>query len=199
MPRRARKSQPVQARAQATREALVMAAAELLSKVGVERLSSNLICAHAELTPPAFYRYFKDKYDILEELGARLMEAQNQAILPLLARDDLDVSEADLKTLILDSIEITRTFPGGQWVLRALRAVPALQHVRIGSHRRMSALIAKALAKHKGAISARAALEARLLIDMGYAAIELAFDEPKLKREAIAESAARALATLVVV
>ena len=197
MAARRRAIEPVQARAQATREQLIAAAADLLGEIGIERLSTNLICARAGVTPPAFYRYFKDKYAILEELGERLMEAQNQAILPLLDRDDLDVTEDDLRALILASIEITDAFPGGAWVLRALRAVPALQHVRIESHRRMSALIAKAVAQRNGRVSAQAALQARLLIDMGYAAIELAFDEPGLKRGALAKTSAQALATLV--
>lgn len=195
MPSRRRAIEPVQARAQATRELLVTAAAELLGEVGVERLSSNLICARAGVTPPAFYRYFKDKYAILEELGARLMEAQNEAILPLLEREE--VTEADLRALILDSIAITKRFPGGPWILRALRAVPALQHVRLESHRRMSTLIARTAARRTGRVSAQAALEARLLVDMGYAAIELAFDEPRMRREALASAAANALATLV--
>lgn len=190
-------AKPLQARAQATREALIMATAELLGEVGVERLSTNLICARAGLTPPAFYRYFKDKYDILEDLGVRLMQAQNSAILPLLARDARDISKADLKALILNSIEITHAFPGGAWLLRALRAVPTLQHVRLDSHRQMSARIARSVANGGGRIGAGDMLQARLLIDMGYAAIELAFDEPKLKREALAESAAQALMRIV--
>lgn len=197
MPARRRAIEPVQARAQATRELLIDATAELLGEVGIARLSSNLIAARAGVTPPAFYRYFKDKYAILEELGERLMEAQNQAILPLLAREDLDVSEADLTALILESVAVTEVFPAGPWVLRALRAVPALQHVRLESHRRMAGLIAKTVARGKGRVSAQAALDARLLIDMGYAAIELAFDEPAFKRPALARTAAQTLVVLV--
>lgn len=196
MPPRRRETEPTQARAHATRELLLNAAAELLGEIGVERLSSNLICARAGLTPPAFYRYFKDKYAILEELGERLMEAQNEAVRQILDTEHLDVSPKALRALILASIAITREFPGGPWVLRALRAVPALQHVRLNSHRRMSALIVKTAARRNQRISASAALQARLLIDMGYAAIELAFDEPRLKREALASAAAAALAPL---
>ncbi|MDX2275309.1 MAG: TetR/AcrR family transcriptional regulator [Hyphomonadaceae bacterium] len=196
MPVRQRATEPVQARAQATREELITAAAELLGEVGVERLSTNLICARAGLTPPAFYRYFKDKYAILEELGERLMDAQNQAIGRLLQDETLDVTEADISQLILDSITITRAFPGGPWVLRALRAVPALHHVRLNSHRKMSEQVAQSVTA-RGAPSALVKLQARLLIDMGYAAIELAFDEPRLKREALAQTAAQTLAGLV--
>lgn len=162
--------------------------------MGVERLSSNLICTRAGVTPPAFYCYFKDKYAILEELGERLMEAQNEVIPPLLAHEKPVASEADLRSLILETIRVTAAFPGGPWVLRALRAVPTLQHVRLRSHRRMSALVAKA-ARSRGA-SARRALHARLLIDMGCAAIELAFDEPTLAPERVADEGAAPLAAL---
>jgi hypothetical protein len=116
-------------------------------------------------------------------------------IAPLLAREELTVSEAELRALILETVRVTKAFAGGPWVLRALRAVPALQHVRLRSHRRMSALIAEA-AGGRARTSARQALQARLLIDMGYAAIELAFDEPGLKPAGIAEEAARSLTVL---
>ncbi|HVY83838.1 MAG TPA: helix-turn-helix domain-containing protein [Caulobacterales bacterium] len=196
MAQRRRKAQPVQARAQATRELLITATADLLGEIGVERLSSNLICERAGVTPPAFYRYFKDKYAVLEELGVRLMDAQNEIILPLLERGDLDISENDLAALLLATIEVTDAFPGGPWVLRVLRAVPALQHIRLASHRQMSAAIATAVARRNGALRMQTALQARLLIDMGYAAIELAFDEPKLKRRRLVEEAAHALFVL---
>lgn len=197
MPRTAKKAEPIQARALATRELLLETTAELLGEVGVERLSSNMICAHAGLTPPAFYRYFEDKYAALAELGEGLMEAQNAAMAPLLAAGA--ASEADLKALLLETIAVTNAFPGGPWVLRVLRAVPALQHIRLRSHQRVAkAIAATALpARPTRAVRARVALQARLLVDMGYAAIELAFDEPALDRSALADAAARGLSGLI--
>ena len=58
---------------------LAVAAGELLGEVGFEKLTTNAICARAKLTPPAFYRYFKDKYEILEVLARRLLKRQNDA------------------------------------------------------------------------------------------------------------------------
>ena len=46
-------SQPRQGRAVATRERLLDVAGQLLGEVGVERISTNLICARAGMTPPA--------------------------------------------------------------------------------------------------------------------------------------------------
>ena len=71
---------PKQERAQQTYELLLDVAGELLAEVGIERISTNLICARAGLTPPALYRYFKDKYSVLEALGLRLMERQNAVL-----------------------------------------------------------------------------------------------------------------------
>jgi AcrR family transcriptional regulator len=192
-----RKADPIQARALATRELLLETTSELLGEVGVERLSSNLICARAGLTPPAFYRYFKDKYAALAELGEGLMEAQNAAMAPLLAAGA--ATETDLRALILETIAATNAFPGGPWVLRVLRAVPALQHIRLQSHQRVAKAIATAAmpARASRAVRARLALQARLLVDMGYAAVELAFDEPDLNQDELAASAAQALAKIV--
>lgn len=197
MPRPAKKAEPIQARALATRELLLETTAELLGEIGVERLSSNLICSRAGLTPPAFYRYFENKYAVLAELGEGLMEAQNAAMAPLLAAGG--ASEADVKALIIETIAVTKAFPGGPWVLRVLRAVPALQHIRLQSHQRVAEAIAAAAMPTRPTKSTRArvALQARLLVDMGYAAIELAFDEPELDQATLAGAAARGLSGLM--
>ena len=63
-----------------TYERLLDVAGELLGEVGIERISTNLICARAGMTPPALYRYFKDKYAVLEALGRRLMDRQDEAL-----------------------------------------------------------------------------------------------------------------------
>ena len=49
-------------------------AGALLAEVGIERISTNMIAARAGLTPPALYRYFADKYAVLEALADDLHE-----------------------------------------------------------------------------------------------------------------------------
>ena len=80
------KRPPQQGRAQLTRGRLLDVAGELLAEVGIERISTNMIAARAGLTPPALYRYFGDKYAVLEALGRRLMERQNAVLEDWLAR-----------------------------------------------------------------------------------------------------------------
>src|SRR5688572_9407092 len=71
---------PSQTRARTTFEAVLSTAGDLLGEVGFERLSTNLVCERAGLTPPALYRYFPNKYAILGELARRLMDAQDEAV-----------------------------------------------------------------------------------------------------------------------
>src|ERR1700679_586070 len=71
---------PQQERAVQTRDHLLDVAGELLGEVGFENISTNMICARAGMTPPALYRYFKDKYAVLEALGERLMARQNAVL-----------------------------------------------------------------------------------------------------------------------
>ena len=121
-----------------TRERLLDVAGELLGEVGIERISTNMICARAGLTPPALYRYFKDKYAVLEALGLRLMDRQNVVLFAWLDKhvpNGLDALAEHTADLLRATAEVTAAEPGAIWTLRALRAVPQLAHVRIESHR----------------------------------------------------------------
>lgn len=180
---------PTQARARATYERLLDAAGELLEDVGVERISTNLVAARAGVTPPTLYHYFADKYALLRALGERLMAAQNA----LVDRDP--TQEADvIARVLLDHLALTRASPGGPWVMRMLRAVPQLAEVRLSSHRALArTLVDNAMAQDPTQNRATLEQRARLAVDLGYAAIELVFDEPGLDEAAIMADAARAI------
>src|ERR1700733_1420502 len=78
-----------------TYEKLVAAAGELLGEIGFERLTTNAICGRVGMTPPAFYRYFDDKYEIIEVLARRLLKKQHDAYAVWLMKGD---SWASLKS-----------------------------------------------------------------------------------------------------
>lgn len=128
---------PLQERSRQTYERLLAAAETLLEEVGVERISSNLIVQRAKLTAPAFYRYFDDKYAVIEALAERLMQRQNEALTSWIAlyRDQgYDALVDHIEDLVREMDAITRQQPGAIWIMRALRAVPRLAHVRLASH-----------------------------------------------------------------
>ena len=184
------KNKPRQDRAKRTYEAILEAAAELLVEVGVERISTNLTAERAGITVPALYRYFPNKYAVLNALGAVLMDRQNEV-----AQQWFEAHMGDGKVeQLLDNIyellkmtyEVTREQTGGLEVVQCLRAVGPLQELRLTSHR----LVASQFASLLGELLDRPvdellAMQARLSVDMGYAVVEMALEDDSLPYEQI--------------
>ena len=176
-------NRPTQPRANATYERILAATGETLADIGFERLSTNIVSQRAGLTPPALYRYFPNKYALLYELGRRLMQRQNELIPRWITAEALSGSTADLERalagLLIDTHRVTAEMVGGEWVGRALRAVPALQAVRIKSHAEVTEAQAALLARMlPDADPAELRLVGRIAVEMVYAAVEMLFDEP---------------------
>lgn len=132
---------PRRTRGRKTYDLLLNTAGQLLGEVGLEDISTNLVCARAGMSPPALYRYFHDKHDLLEALGRRLMDRQNAVLEAWLAEHHSDGVEgllAGLPDLMLKTAEVTAQEPGAVWILRALHASPRLAHVRLESHRHVT-------------------------------------------------------------
>jgi AcrR family transcriptional regulator len=181
----------------ATRERLLQVAAELLGEVGIERISTNLICARAGMTPPALYRYFNDKYAVLEALAERLMERQNVVLIAWLERYiplGLDALGEALEALLRETAAVTATEPGAVWTLRALHAVPQLNHIRIASHRyvtdRMAEGYATLLPGYERDVLWR---RLRIAVEFGFAADGMLTEEDLIPREDLIRDAAAIL------
>lgn len=186
---------PKQERAQQTYDRLLAVAGELLAEVGVDQISTNLICTRAGLTPPALYRYFADKYAVLEALGRRLMDRQNAVLEAWIARH-VDGGAATLRgnveELLRETAVVSDAEPGAVWILRALHASPRLIHVRLESHRFVTDRLTDAYALHLPGVD-RAELwrQLRLSVEIGFSAIEMLHEEKAMPRdEAIAQVAA---------
>ena len=195
-PNTARRSAPNQKRSRETVGLILAAAAELLEEVGFEKLSTNMICKRANLTPPALYRYFPNKYAVLKELGERLMTAQNELI------DDLDVDLSDpakieeqICELLTATLQVTHEAPAGGWIMRSLHATPILSDVRRDSHRRVSQALTDRMMKAWPDLDPKTTYQTnRLGVELGYALIEMAFDEPKLDHIMLIQATAKMLA-----
>jgi AcrR family transcriptional regulator len=186
-----------QRRAVETYERLLDMAGELLAEVGIERISTNLICARAGMTPPALYRYFKDKYAVLEALGQRLMDRQNAVLFAWLERcgpGGLSALTEGVEQLMRDTADVTAGEPGAIWTLRALRASPRLAHVRVASHRlvtdRMADVYAPLLPQMSREVLWR---RLRLSVEFGFAADEMLNEESLIPRDDILQDAAALL------
>lgn len=72
--------EPKQLRAQQTREAILSATLDILEEQGIEKISTNLIAKTAGINIATLYKYFNDKYEILNELALSFSQKQSDLI-----------------------------------------------------------------------------------------------------------------------
>ncbi|MEY4763962.1 MAG: hypothetical protein RI907_635 [Pseudomonadota bacterium] len=177
------KARPSQQRSEQTFERLLTVAAEVLADVGVERLSTNLVCERAGLTPPALYRYFPNKYAILMALGHRLMARQDALIDKWISIEVLaggaEAVQPALRGLLLEMTALTRDTVGGMWIMRAIRALPVLQEVRLQSHAQVTAAQADLLLQSVPVLPREdVVLALRVVANLMHATVEMLLEEP---------------------
>jgi len=190
------KNKPKQERAKRTYEAILTAAAELLVEVGVERISTNIVAERAGITVPALYRYFPNKYAVLNALSAACMDKQNavfqQWFDQYLEQGDPQLLADDIYGLLKDTYDVTQEQVGGLEVVQALRAVEPLREVRIASHRVVSSQFATIAAEFLGRPADELVMtQARLTVNLGYAVVEMAMEDQPLSAESILREGAR--------
>lgn len=197
-----RSQRPKQKRSQETYERLLNVASQLLAEVGVQDISTNLICSRAGVTPPALYRYMKDKYEVIAALAERLMQRQNQVLDAWLARHaERGIGEIirHIDELLRGTAEVTASEPGALWILRSLRAVPQLSHIRQQSHDYVADKLLQAYARHLPDLPLeRLRLRIRISIECGYAIDEALLECPQAGREAMLQEAAHMLGAMFV-
>lgn len=188
---------PKQDRARQTQGRLLDVAGELLAEVGIERISTNMIAARAGLTPPALYRYFGDKYAVIEALGRRLMERQNAVLERWIARHapvGIAGMADHIGDLLTANAAVTRAEPGAVWILRALHASPQLVHVRLESHRHVTDRLTDACAPQLPGTDRQILWSRlRLAVELGFAADEMLYEEDRVSAEMILAQVAATL------
>jgi AcrR family transcriptional regulator len=187
---------PANGKARDTYEKLVAAAGQLLAEVGFERLSTNAICARARMTPPAFYNYFSDKYQILEVLARRLLKRQNDAYAIWLFEAGSWVSSEKragaLEQWYRIAADIVASEPGGFWTMRALRALPGLSHIRVESQRMLTDHLFEFYRRAFPHMDPQLLwCRIRLRMEFGWVVDELALEEDRLPHELLFREAAR--------
>ena len=192
------KNRPQQQRAIKTYESILDAAAELLVDVGLERISTNLIAEKAGITVPALYRYFPNKYSILNALGTRLMERQNLAFQRWNEEHVVGAPARDISEGIADALHAaytaTRSLVGGVQIMHALQAIEPLQKVRLDNHWAVSEMFARAWAEQFGVIFDPAAIDrARIAVELGYATIQMAIEDDRSDPELVLREGALAI------
>lgn len=193
-PKPSSRAAPKQERALQTRERLLDIAGELLGEVGIERISTNMIAARAGVSPAALYRYFKDKYAVLEALGRRFMDRQNTVLFAWLEQHKsggLTEMAKHTEDLLRATADVTAREPGGVWIERALRAVPQLAHVRVESHREVTDAMLEVYAPLLPHVNRKVLWRRlRMTVEYGYAIDEMLNEEDRIPRDEIFREAA---------
>lgn len=192
------RKRPTQKRSLQTFERILETATLLLEEVGFDKLTTNLICERAGLSPPALYRYFPDKYAVLVELGEQLMASQDNDLKEWLETDaDLPIVPAKVERLLRSQYNVTQAQKGGKWIMRSLYSTPQLVNVRHRSHEMMAEIITQHQLSHNPDVN-RAELfrRNRMILEMGYAVLEMLIDNPRMDVDATLKDAAIMLAAL---
>ena len=137
------KTLPSQARSRNTFDAILRVAGDVLADKGPDAFSINAVSRRSGLSPPAFYRYFPNKYALLKTLAERLMDAGDDAVLQAMSRDELPRSEAELiaelRAVLTELVAAMASFRGSVQILRALRAQQEMRHIQRASTARIAA------------------------------------------------------------
>jgi AcrR family transcriptional regulator len=189
---------PASGKPRETYEKLVAAAGKLLGEVGFEKLTTNAICARAHMTPPAFYRYFTDKYDILEVLARRLLKRQNDAYAVWLFQGgswaNLEKQTEALEEWFRIAADIVASEPGAIWTMRALRALPNLAHIRVESQRMNTDRLFEFYRRVFPDMDPKVLwYRLRIRSEFGWVVDELALEEDRLPHSVLFHEAARLL------
>ena len=190
------KNKPKQDRAKRTYEAILNAAAELLVEVGVERISTNLVAQRAGVTVPALYRYFPNKYAVLNALGAKVLDKQHVVFQQWFEQKRGQCNPQllldDIYWLLKRTYDVTQEQIGGLEVLHALRAVAPLRDLRLTSHSLLSSQFSTIAAESLGRIADDSLLtQTRLTVDSGYAIVERAMEAQPVPAEDILREGTR--------
>jgi AcrR family transcriptional regulator len=143
---------------EASRRALVDAAAELFNSVGYYGTDTNRIAIAAGYTPGTFYTHFEDKRAIFLEVYRQWVDAEIEAVAAVLKSDEPS-KRLRLARVVLEHHRKWKTFRAS---LRALYATDAVVHAaRLEQRRRQIEVVLTQ--KHRSGKQARAEILATLL------------------------------------
>ena len=194
------KNRPQQQRAIKTYEAILSAAGELLCEVGLERISTNIIAERAGVTVPALYRYFPNKYAVINALAGRLLEAQTEVFADWYRQrvkgHGIEALLDGLEAVLRDLYRVTRDFPGGLELIYGMQAMAPLQDVQQQSHWDTAEKFARLWSEITGEpMSESLEQRARMALRMGSMTIQMALEDKRTNPETTLHEGARALRT----
>lgn len=190
---------PKQARALKTYESILSAAQDILEESGLDALNSNAVAERAGVSPPIFYRYFKDKHALLSVLCKRLCEVQDEVYFKTIREyDDAATGFDDLEEMLYRSLtgtfEVTRSFVGAHALRISMRSIPHLASILREASHTDTVATALRLRALRPEVSERDAYDrSRLALEIGYRAVEMLLEDDEMSREDVFRHTASAM------
>ena len=179
------KNRPKQKRAIRTYEAILSAASELLLEVGLEKISTNNIAERAGVTVPALYRYFPNKYAVLNALCSRLMASLNASCegwrAEHLKGNPCGPAREDFLELLQSIHAIVRDFPGGLELLHAMQTMAPLKAVRMAGYWSIAEDFAEDWSCNSQLPLSQTSLQRlRMAVETGFGCVLIALEDARL-------------------
>lgn len=190
---------PRQERAIRTRNLILDTAANLLAEVGFDKLTTNLVCKRAGLTPPALYNYFSDKYKLMEEVGLRLSDETNEITLRWL--QDLDqgpIEPSQLASLIKTLHQNNLDHPSAEWILRSMRAIKKFDDPQLFSNMRVIEICSEWLISNIPNVDHELAeIRARIAVEVIFSVLTMLLANPALDADKIYQETGEMIAVFI--
>lgn len=123
-PRRYRR-RPIQSRAEETVSRILDAAAQVLDEGGIDSLSTNRIAERSGINISVLYRYFRNKFEILEALSGRTQGRIRDAI----ESAAKDAAPTSIQAALQIFVEALDREPGADALARSTLSLPELREV----------------------------------------------------------------------
>lgn len=151
---------PTQARAEATRRAILDATLTLMDSSEPEAISTAQVAEVAGVPVGSVYRYFADRGDILKALAQELMDRVDEPLERMLK------AGAPVEELVEAALElvVATTSPADRRLMRVLQLSPELAEIEARSNRRIAKAVAQVLGERNPALSPRTREAAALVL-----------------------------------
>jgi AcrR family transcriptional regulator len=162
---------PRQQRARDAVQRILKATGELLDDAGFEALTTTAVADRAGVNIATLYRYFPDKFSIVQALAVAIEAERAERIGRLLQQfAETDDWRQVMRGIVVALIDVRLQKTGARGLRRALHSAPQLWEVERGSRDRMVARLAWALRQRLPAMTVRradAVARAALMIIVG--------------------------------
>lgn len=189
----------MQERAIKTRDLFLDTAGQLLAEVGFDKLTTNLICERAGLTPPALYHYFSNKYEVVEELGNRLSAEQDAIIHKWMqTQEAFPFPPVQIATLLNTLHEHSLKQPNAERIYATLRAMKQTRDNPLFTMQNVSNSCAEWLSKVLPEIDPELiTIRVRIVIQAMFGVHTMLLENPEMDAEKTNEETAEMLGAFI--